>query len=413
MKILIIISYFDLNNNCDGTQLITKKLAEYLISKGHDVDILTNGEGKKYEKINNIGIYRIKDTDTGDFIWSLKNDILTRFIANCFYIYNTYKKNEFKKLILDIKPDVIHMQNMYSLSPFTWKIAHKNKIPIIYTLHDCYLYCTRYLKCPRVEIKSQICCCKPTLLCKIYKIVYKKISQNLDYVTAPTNAILDLYINDGYFKGVKSKIINHSFNYDNEIVEQIYINRKKHLNNKQIINFLYMGRLESSKGVDLLLEEFNKLDTKYAELHIAGAGSLESLIRKYMVLNKRIKYHGIVFDESKNKLLQDCDILILPSIVFETFGLVLIEAYQYGLPVIGSNIGGIREIIDNKKTGILIKPQDKKELVNAIKYFTEKENIYNMLDNCKNKLKEFSYFTNMNEYINTYINVINSKIIKD
>jgi len=106
---------------------------------------------------------------------------------------------------------------------------------------------------------------------------------------------------------------------------------------------------------------------------IAGSGPQQEAIKNLidqLNLTERIYMVGRVSDEEKNCLYQISDLFIMPNISVkgdqEGFGIVLLEAAQYGLPVIASNIEGIRDAVINQKTGYLIHEKDAEGFIDAI-----------------------------------------------
>lgn len=96
------------------------------------------------------------------------------------------------------------------------------------------------------------------------------------------------------------------------------------------VKFFFIGHLRSNKGVDILLDAFNRLDgATEVELHIAGKGPLENVI----LSNKRIIYHGKVSDSELPELFRSMDVFVYPS-HSDTFGLVVLEALSSGLYVL-------------------------------------------------------------------------------
>jgi glycogen(starch) synthase len=146
--------------------------------------------------------------------------------------------------------------------------------------------------------------------------------------------------------------------------------------------FLYIGRLEARKGVPELAEAFARVaheDTK-ASLWLVGADNSmndgfaartgNSYIQAMYNLwaddvRKRVHFFGKVDDAAKNYLLSACDVLVAPSL-YESFGLMYVEAMRAGKPVIGSNAGGIPEVVDDGRTGLLVPPGDVPELARAM-----------------------------------------------
>jgi glycosyltransferase involved in cell wall biosynthesis len=137
--------------------------------------------------------------------------------------------------------------------------------------------------------------------------------------------------------------------------------------------FLYLGGLSHKKGVDVLLEAIRLLKEKgqgTGKLIIAGDGAdradLEGFSRRHH-LEDRVQFVGKVTGPLKYFLFQNCRFVIMPSLT-EGFGLVAIEAFCCGKPLIASTVGGLKELMGNDKTlGLPIPPEDPGALAQAIK----------------------------------------------
>ena len=147
---------------------------------------------------------------------------------------------------------------------------------------------------------------------------------------------------------------------------------KKKDKRKDRIKFISIGRLVKLKGFQDVIIALNEIknDIPNWEYHIIGDGpyknDLVSLIEKYR-LQKKIKFHGFIDDiELKSQLLINSDIFVGTS-HSEALGLVFLEALAHGLPVLGSNTGGIPEIINKDELGLLVRPRDINEIKNGIK----------------------------------------------
>ena len=138
---------------------------------------------------------------------------------------------------------------------------------------------------------------------------------------------------------------------------------------------LYVGNLIPRKGVRFLIDALHRLpSTIPAKLLILGEGtdrpSLEAQVRE-LGLDGRVSMPGRVPDADLHQALQEASVLVLPSIVdkrgdTEGLGVVLLEAMSYRVPVIGSAIGGITDIITDGETGLLVPPEDPAAIAAAI-----------------------------------------------
>ncbi len=148
-------------------------------------------------------------------------------------------------------------------------------------------------------------------------------------------------------------------------------------NSSECLNILYVGRLEPRKGILALLKAIPEVVKHYPDVqfHIVGKDTfygpggtsyksycLQSLDAGY---HKFVKFHGYLSNEDLQKAYKECDIFVAPSL-YESFGLIYIEAMAYGKPVIGCRTGGVPEIVDHGRTGLLVPPEDHCKLADAV-----------------------------------------------
>ena len=139
---------------------------------------------------------------------------------------------------------------------------------------------------------------------------------------------------------------------------------------------LTVGRLVKRKGHTWFIEQVLKnLPNEYIYLIVGDGperGSIVAISRK-LDLTNRVYMLGHISDEEKNCLYQIADLFVMPNIRVENdqegFGIVLLEAGQYGLPVVASNIEGIRDVVINNKTGRLVEEKDARGFIDAITVF--------------------------------------------
>ncbi len=159
-----------------------------------------------------------------------------------------------------------------------------------------------------------------------------------------------------------------------------------------------MGRLSYEKGIFNLLRAFEKLEYSNSELLICGAGPLENEVKKFSFKNPRIKYFGFVQGNEKEAIFSFSDVLVFPSLLYESFGRVIIEAYAHGLPVIATNVGAINEIVIDGKTGLLIEPHNEDLLVKAMKKMCDKNLQKDMLFNIISFIPKFQLKNHLEMY---------------
>ncbi|MDD5193377.1 MAG: glycosyltransferase family 4 protein [Candidatus Nanoarchaeia archaeon] len=127
---------------------------------------------------------------------------------------------------------------------------------------------------------------------------------------------------------------------------------------------LYIGRIKTTKGIKELLDGMKGID---AELLLIGDGPDRNKFEHYSTKEdiKNIKFLGSIYDDKKLDYLSACDCLILPSHT-EGAPVVLMEAVAKNLPVIATDVGGVKNMIENGREGIVIKPKSKEDIKNSI-----------------------------------------------
>ncbi len=183
------------------------------------------------------------------------------------------------------------------------------------------------------------------------------------------------------------KIDNNKIKVIYNIVEKVDISNKRDLN-----TIAFAGRLHKTKGLEVLIKAIHLVTKKYPQIELKVLGGVleGEIINDYLQLVSDLKIEkNVIFlgNKSKKDLLHVFSkalVVVVPSL-YEAFGLVVIEAFSVKTPVIGSNTGGIKEIIRDSKDGFLVEPNNEIELA---------EKILNMLDN-KQDFSKFS--TNCHE----------------
>ncbi len=127
---------------------------------------------------------------------------------------------------------------------------------------------------------------------------------------------------------------------------------------------LYVGKQLRAKGLDALFDAAKESPT--ITVHICGTGPYDDVVKSRAKESRNVIYHGFVSDEKLNHLRRNASAAVVPSIWMENSPMTIYESFAAGLPVIGSDIGGIPELICQGKTGYLFEPGNAKQLGEAI-----------------------------------------------
>ena len=179
------------------------------------------------------------------------------------------------------------------------------------------------------------------------------------------------------------------------------------INKISTVEFLFLGKICDAKGVfDLLTVIKDNLDTykQKAKFRFGGNGEtarLEKFIREHH-LESCVSFEGWVSGHEKHRLLSRANVFLLPSYK-EGLPMSILEAMNYGLPVISTTVGGIPEVIKPGTNGFLMSPGDKKALKEAIDYFIEHpEDIFKMGRQGKLRSRDFDIHSIKSELMAAY-----------
>ncbi|NRT58644.1 glycosyltransferase [Sphaerotilus uruguayifluvii] len=276
--------------------------------------------------------------------------------------YYSLKSSEaLNNLICDFRPDILHCHIYYGkLTASIIRCAHKNSIPIVQTLHEYKLVCPTYQMIADGEQ------CEDCSGFNYYKAIMRSCNKKSRartlhstveaYVSllAGSYRLVDKFIAVSDFQ--RNKII--SMGVDSNKIVTVYngvdMDRMPYFVDKGD-NYGYMGRVEDIKGIWEMILAFEVRPD--INLVVMGDGSLKPTIEQYINSRgiKNILMVGFCGPEKKEKILQKCKCILVPSKWDETFGLVAVEALAMGLPVICSNRGGLPEVVRDGVDAIVLK----------------------------------------------------------
>ncbi len=206
----------------------------------------------------------------------------------------------------------------------------------------------------------------------LYRPIMEKFLKRADAIIVGADGVIK---GSSYLKPYQDKCVTIPFavNLKIERMGKRYLENARP-NNKKYVKFLFVGRLVYYKGVDVLIEAFERVN--HAELTIIGCGDKEKDLKAYIKehgMSGRVRILGKVEENRLYHEFSKCDVFVLPSIAkSEAFGLVQLEAMAYGKPVINTNLpSGVPEVSIHGITGLTVEPGNKQELGNAMQWLVE------------------------------------------
>ncbi|MDD2960496.1 MAG: glycosyltransferase [Muribaculaceae bacterium] len=313
-------------------------------------------------------------------------------------------KDSFEEILEDFHPDIVHFNNIHSyLSPVIVKMAHDSGAKVVWTLHDYKLLCPSY-DCLRNGKPCELCfndksnvlsnrCMKGSLVASLIAYLEakkwnrKSLEQWTDAFVCPSQFMADKMASGGFNK--INVICNFVDPVKLSILQQLPTTNRKDY-------FVYVGRLSKEKGVDTLLEAATKADK---HIKIAGAGPLKDILVEKYKNNKNIEFLGHLNAQEVSDTLANAKFSIIPSEWYENNPLSVIESLCAGTPVVGTNIGGIPELLDSDN-GIIAEPCNSDNLAVAINQAFERNWDYAKIK--ENAISRFSPDTHLHKLEGIY-----------
>lgn len=347
-----------------GMEYYVKTLSEWMAERGHKIIICTLGDTDEIRTYmdGNITVFKLKG-----------------FLHMIPFSMNNINKNApipindiiFNKKVSSIiereRPDLIHVHGWMLYSAIALK--KKYDIPLLATLHD-YGYI-----CPlKTLMNNHFGCCDGLgigcINCARHDLGLLMSALRSLFIFNQMNELesVDSYIAISPF--IKYKYKNYIKHSPIVIIPNFYNNASISTTKKNMIFpekfILFVGSLTKHKGIYVLINAFNyiisKKNIKDIKLVLCGKSPDDSDLKS----NENI----LIFKNASRQTLlmaySECQFVIVPSIWEEPFGIVAIEAMGHKKAVIASNVGGLKDIVSDRITGLLVKPNNLKQLSDSI-----------------------------------------------
>jgi glycosyltransferase involved in cell wall biosynthesis len=302
-------------------------------------------------------------------------DDLSRFRLASKTIWNSNVYAEIIKLLGTNSYDVVHVHNTLPLiSPAIFYAARKMGVPSVQTLHNFRLLCANACFFRDGSICER---CSSELIpySGILFKCYRDSRVQTAGVTAMTSihrvlgtwsSVVDAYIVLTEF--ARNKFVASGLNPLKIHIKPNFIDQMPEPGTGRGGYALFVGRLSQEKGIVTMLEAFKNSHSSLP-LKIIGDGPLNDVVREIANQDNTIEWLGYRDKEEVRRLMQNAAVLVFPSECFESFGRVAIEAMSVGTPVIASNLGALREVVDHDRTGRLFDPGSTESLLEALNWF--------------------------------------------
>jgi len=266
------------------------------------------------------------------------------------------------------RPELIHSHNTFPLiSPSLYSVAKQLNVPVIQTLHNFRLICPQATllrngvqcedcvgnlpwraivhRCYRNSLSQSAVSSSMIMLHRLLRTWHTKVTRYI---------VLNQLCRDKFIAGgLPFDLLRIKPNFVDSANEPEWVHRS---------GGIFIGRLSEEKGLNVLAAALLQLPN--SQIDVYGKGDLQT----YVEATRGFNYKGFRDPSELQACLRKAAYLMVPSTGVESFGLVAIEAFAAGIPVIASAHGGLREIVVHGKTGFLVEPGNVDVLARAIAF---------------------------------------------
>ncbi len=359
-----------------GTEAYLFDLIHQMDNRGHETALFSMQHGRTPAFTGRS--YRIPHLDfkdpTAGFLKKVK--------MAAHALYSPSARRAMRSCLADFSPDLAHVRGIYHhLSPsILWELK-RQRVPVLYHLNDFKILCPTYnfvadarpcelcshggfhhaatKGCYAGPRSSAVVLAAEAYLHKWFR-TYERC---VDMFLAPSEFVRNKLVASG-FPAQRIEVLPHfqALPSDEQLsTDEGYL--------------LYFGRLSPEKGVYELLRAMVRLP--HTPLVIAGDGPerprLEALAQE-LNLNQ-VLFAGMVHGEELQKLIAGCSFSVFPSHAYETLGKSILESYAWGRPVIASDLGSRRELVQHGVTGLLYADGDREQLAHSIGFLFDRPDL--------------------------------------
>ncbi len=344
-----------------GDAMYLYRLVNALARRGHEVDVMHCADSyhslhpgpppKEFPNHPNVTIHTLKSR------WGIISPLVSQQTGSTWP--NT---DRIRSVLLSKRFDVIHYHNVSLLGPRVLQLDPDYRDFLkVYTTHEHWLVCPMHV----LWKNNQRLCDKPECFrCTLkfhrppqwwrYTNLLKKCVTSVDAFFSPSRFTREMHHDRGFARSIEHLPYFAPPNEGDSSTLEVSSHTRPY--------FLFVGRLEKIKGLQDLIPLFRTYP--HADLLVAGTGEFEPELRRQAAGIDNVIFLGSLQQAELRRLYRNAIAVLVPSICYEVFGIIILEAYRERTPVIVRRLGGLREVVEESEGGFTFDSQD--ELLSAM-----------------------------------------------
>jgi len=359
MRILIVSAFFP-PNVIGGAELSAANLARWLAGQGHEIGILTTAPTKQDcldgEQVDDFRIWRVAMPRPYPVFQAMERGGWQKPVWHLQDHFDPRNKAIMGEVLDAFRPDLVNIHIIQGIGYNALTAIGQRNIPAVFTLHDLGLACIKLA----MFVNGRECDGQCSMCARSSAIKTRYVGSIARHgFISPSKANLariSTLLSLGDYPRIQ--ILN-----PNSYPAPTVAHEKS-----EAMRLLYVGRLEEAKGIYVLIEALEPLAADYDfSLTLVGTGPRADDLAKQYGHHDWIKFTGQIPVQDVANWMANSDLLLVPSIWLENSPGVVIQALGVSLPVMGSDKGGIPELVTNGVNGVLVPPGSVQDWRAAIK----------------------------------------------
>ena len=335
-----------------GAESYAATLADRLAAAGDEIGAVTVGvEGPQVVASARPWPYRLDAFAT--------QPVRKRMLFHLHDLWSPTAARTLRGAIERFRPDVVHSHSVQGFSMAALSVPSRAGVPHVHTVHDYWLLCQR----TSMARRDGILCEQRCRSCQVFSTVRAQTARAgfPDVIIAPSKAIADAHAGFAPAQGL-TRVVRHPVEaHPGRPIDRTTTPGAP-------VTFGFLGQLTVPKGIPTLLDAFTRLEQGSVRLLVAGRGALEDLV---LASAAPVESLGWVDATQREAFFARIDCLVVPSAWHDPAPLVINEAKARDVPVIGTTMGGIPELVPRRCQALLVPAGDRDALADALRRFAD------------------------------------------
>lgn len=347
-----------------GAENYVVETATELQARGHDVFVITTRPfggprslSPTREQFEGLPVYRFFPLNIAHKSTYTRQPLPVQGLWRLLDAPNPHPARVVSRIIDREAPDVVHSNNLEGISTVAVRAIQNADVRHVHTLHDYSLLSPNStLRVPGLgHLDGNHSIGNHPVVCAGFARLQRALFGRADAVTGPSQHIVDAHKEYGFFRRTRAERLQlGAADVADSPVEP-----------PEEPTVLYVGRMEPIKGVDTVLDAAIRMPD--VTFHFCGTGEYEDVVASRAAKTDNVVYHGYVTEEKLASLRRAATMGVVPSVWPENSPLTVYESFAVGLPIVGSDVGGVPELVTPGETGALFAPGELGSLVDAIR----------------------------------------------